>query len=166
MAEAVDGIPNLGVGQGKKKRCGQPEAERKRVCIASAAQEKWTCGIFLLCVFQTAFIRLVRLTQGGAINPYGAWSGSSVEVWCRSTFPLQISDTRAVHLVTAGNDRGGLRDRSRRPELECVAYSNCCFFVIGRIANFLMGKIEPALLLCMILGKLFGAKAASASDNS
>ena len=40
MAEAVDGIPNLGVGQGKKKRCGQPEAERKRVCIASAAQEK------------------------------------------------------------------------------------------------------------------------------
>ena len=39
MAEGVDGIPNLGVGQGKKKG-GQPEAERKRVCIASAAQEK------------------------------------------------------------------------------------------------------------------------------
>ena len=76
MAEAVDGIPNLGFGQGKKKRCGQPEAERKRVCIASASQEKWTFGIFLLCVFQTAFIWLVRLTQGGAINPYGAWSGS------------------------------------------------------------------------------------------
>ena len=60
MAEAVDGIPNLGVGQGKK-RGGQPEAERKRVCIASAAQEKWTFGIFLLCVFQKAFIRLARL---------------------------------------------------------------------------------------------------------
>ena len=38
MAEGVDGIPNLGVGQGKKG--GQPEAERKRVCIAAAAQEK------------------------------------------------------------------------------------------------------------------------------
>ena len=39
MAEGVDGIPNLGVGQGKQKG-GQPEAERKRVCIAAAAQEK------------------------------------------------------------------------------------------------------------------------------
>ena len=35
-----------------------------------------------------------------------------------ATLPLQISDARAVQLVTAGNDRGGLRDRSRPPEPE------------------------------------------------
>ena len=99
-------------------------------------------------------------------QPLWGMERTSVEVWCRSTLPLQMSDTRAVHLVTAGNHRGGLRDRSRPPELECVAHSNCCFFVIGSIANFVMGKIEPALLLCTILGKLFGAKAAFASDNS
>ena len=29
-----------------------------------------------------------------------------------------------------------------------------------------MGMIEPALLLCMILGKRLGARGASASDNS
>ena len=47
-----------------------------------------------------------------------------------------------------------------------AALSNRFFFVIGRIANCLIGKVEPALLLCMILGKPFRAKAASASDNS
>ena len=47
-----------------------------------------------------------------------------------------------------------------------AALSNRFFFVIGRIANFLIGRVEPAILLCMILGKPFGAKAASASDNS
>ena len=43
-----------------------------------------------------------------------------------------------------------------------AALSNRFFFVIGRIANFLIGRVEPAILLCMILGKPFGAKAASA----
>ena len=47
-----------------------------------------------------------------------------------------------------------------------AALSNRFFFVIGRIANFLIGRVEPAILLCMILGKLFGANAAFASDNS
>ena len=92
----------------------------------------WTFRIVLLGVFQKAIPRLgrlnfalgaglpclVRLTQGGASNPYRASSGSSVEVWCRSTLHLHISDTRGVHLVTAGNDRGWLQDRSWPPELE------------------------------------------------
>ena len=39
------------------------------------------------------------------------------------------------------------------------------FFVIGRIANFFIGSVEPALLLSMILGKPFAAKAASASTT-
>ena len=42
--------------------------------------------------------------------------GATLTSRCGSTLPLQISHTRAVHLVTAGNDRGGLRDRSRPPE--------------------------------------------------
>ena len=44
--------------------------------------------------------------------------------------------------------------------------SNRIFFVSGRIANCLIGKVEPALLLCMILGKPFGPNAAFASDNN
>ena len=44
--------------------------------------------------------------------------GATLTSRCGSTLPLQISDARAVQLVTAGNDRGGLRDRFRPPEPE------------------------------------------------
>ena len=88
-----------------------------------------------------------------------------------ATLPLQISDARAVQLVTAGNDRRGFRDGSRPPVpewlLSAIAFSSSSAHTyIHRIANFLIGRVEPAILLCMILGKPFRAKAASASDNS
>ena len=47
-----------------------------------------------------------------------------------------------------------------------AALSNRFFLVSGRTANSLIDRIEPSILLCAILGKHFGAKAASASHNS
>ena len=45
-----------------------------------------------------------------------------------ATLPLQISDARAVQLVTAGNDRRGFRDRSQPPVpewlLSAIAFSS------------------------------------------